>query len=130
MSDIGFNRFSVPIVTGTPQTGKPAQPQQNIQPEKPFAAFLQEQMQQSTVEFSRHAATRVVQRNIPLSEASLQRLNDGVRLAKEKGLNDTLVLVDGTAFLVSAQNGKVITTVGMDELKGNVFTNIDGTVVM
>ena len=72
----------------------------------------------------------MAQRGIALTESSLSRLEEGVRLAESKGLDDTLILVDSTAFLVSVKNNKVITTVNHDELKGNVFTNIDGTVIV
>lgn len=132
MNNINWNRFQTPIVTGTPSVGTPAQTQRTEQhtEEKPFAAFLQEQLSRSSVEFTKHATTRVMERSIPLSDNSIERLNEGVRLAREKGLDDTLILVDNTAFVVSAKNGKVITTVGRDELHGNVFTNIDGTVIM
>ena len=53
-----------------------------------------------------------------------------MKIAQKKGLNDTLILVDRTAFIVSVKNNKVITTVNGDELKGNVFTNIDGAVIV
>lgn len=82
------------------------------------------------VEFSKHAAQRIEQRSIEISAESLQRLNEGVRIAQQKGLDDTLILIDKTAFVVSAQNNKVITTVSENEIKGNVFTNIDGTVIV
>ncbi|MEG0542252.1 MAG: hypothetical protein RR528_07985 [Angelakisella sp.] len=39
-------------------------------------------------------------------------------------------MIDKTAYLVSVKNSKVITTVSGDELSGNVFTNIDGTVII
>ena len=51
-------------------------------------------------------------------------------MAREKGLNDTLILMDGSAFIVSAQNGTVITAMPSQELSGRVFTNIDGTVIL
>ena len=80
--------------------------------------------------FSRHAINRVVERNIELSHDDLERLNDGIKLAEEKGLDDTLILLDDAAFIVSVKNNTVITTVNRDEMTGNVFTNIDGTVVI
>ena len=73
---------------------------------------------------------RVMERNIDLSTENLERLNEGVKLAEEKGLDDTLILLDEAAFIVSVKNNTVITTVNKDEMTGNVFTNIDGTVVI
>ena len=65
-----------------------------------------------------------------MSTENLERLNEGVKLAEEKGLDDTLILLDEAAFIVSVKNNTVITTVNKDEMTGNVFTNIDGTVVI
>ena len=92
--------------------------------------MLESKLQGSGVAFSKHAVNRVAERNIQLSENSLDRLGQGMKIAQKKGLNDTLILVDRTAFIVSVKNNKVITTVNGDELKGNVFTNIDGAVIV
>lgn len=73
---------------------------------------------------------RVMERNIDLSDENIERLNEGVKLAGEKGLDDTLILLDNAAFIVSVKNNTVITTVNKEEMTGNVFTNIDGTVVI
>ena len=98
----------------------------------PFAEKLKEKLSENPggVEFSKHAAQRIEQRQIEISADSLHRLNEGVRIAQQKGLDDTLILIDKTAFIVSAQNNKVITTVSENDIKGNVFTNIDGTVIV
>ena len=52
------------------------------------------------------------------------------RLAEEKGLRTPLILMDTTAFLVNVPNNKVVTVVNDESLKGSVFTNIDGTVMI
>ena len=132
MNEINLQRFSVPIVTGTPQTG-PQSPSGTVTTGSvtPFDEILRQKVSQlNGPEFSKHAAARVAQRNIELSESSLNRLTQGMRLAQQKGLDDTLILVDKTAFIVSVKNNTVITTVNGDELNGNVFTNIDGTVII
>ncbi|RPF48393.1 flagellar operon protein [Hydrogenoanaerobacterium saccharovorans] len=132
MDPLFYNRFTV--VTGTPQT--PAthdnQPKTGSQPEGvSFRDILQQQIRaNSSLEFSKHAVNRVVQRNIDISESKMARLNEGVRMAEEKGLNEPLILVDSTAFIVNVKNNTVITTVSSNDLKGNVFTNIDGTVII
>ena len=95
------------------------------------AQYRQQSTQSTGVEFSRHALDRLIDRNIDLSEDNkLERLNKAVEVAQEKGANETLVLVDSTAFLVSVKNNKVITTLSADDLRGNIFTNIDSTVIM
>ena len=65
-----------------------------------------------------------------VSSENLERLNQGVKLAEEKGLKEPLILLDSTAFVVNVKNNKVITVVHEDGLKGAVFTNIDGTVMI
>ncbi|MBQ8410874.1 MAG: hypothetical protein IJX15_03975, partial [Ruminiclostridium sp.] len=82
-------------------------------------------------QFSKHAMERINERNIDLSEDNkLDRLNKAVELAGERGSADALVMIDTTAFLVSVKNNKVITTLSADDMQGNIFTNIDSTVIM
>ena len=140
MNELFLNRISVTtgISTGKPQGAAPLAQDRSDQGQGPkngsgvtFREALEAvATQQRQIAFSKHAAQRVAQRGIALTENSLSRLEEGVRLAESKGLDDTLILVDSTAFLVSVKNNKVITTVNHDELKGNVFTNIDGTVIV
>lgn len=85
----------------------------------------------SGVNFSRHAVERINQRNIDVySGGKLERLSRGVELAESKGSDDALVIVDRTAFLVSVRSNKVITAVDANDMQGNVFTNIDSTVII
>jgi flagellar operon protein len=97
-----------------------------------FADALREKVAKTNeVDFSNHAIRRLDSRGIDVIEnGKLDRLNEGTRIAAEKGSNDALILVDSTAFLVSVKNNKVVTTMELEELKGNVFTNIDSTVIM
>lgn len=131
MNDFALRRLSVPITTGSPQVReKTVQGERRQDADDSFRTLLESKLQGSGVEFSKHAVNRVVERNIELSESSLDRLGEGMRIAQRKGLRDTLILIDRTAFIVNVQNNKVITTVNGDELKGNAFTNIDGAVIV
>lgn len=100
--------------------------------EESFAEALKQKIEEKQgVEFSKHAMQRISERNIDITEDNtLERLNKGVEIAAEKGSNESLVLVGNNAFVVSVKNNKVITTVSQEELKGNIFTNIDSTVIM
>ncbi|MDR2558275.1 MAG: hypothetical protein LBC86_01835 [Oscillospiraceae bacterium] len=108
-----------------------AAPQINEQGQS-FADALKAKLEKtSAIEFSNHAIRRLDSRSVDIDEnGKLERLNKGVEIAAEKGSNETLILVDSTAFIVNVRNNKVITTMEMEELKGNVFTNIDSTVIM
>jgi flagellar operon protein len=81
------------------------------------------------LQFSKHALARVERRGIQLDQGTLGRLSQGVDRAAGKGSRDSLVLVDGTAFVVSVSNRTVITAVGSEHMKDNVFTNIDSAVI-
>jgi flagellar operon protein len=81
------------------------------------------------LQFSKHALARVERRGIELGAGTLGRLSQGVDRAASKGSRDSLVLVDGTAFVVSVSNRTVITAVGSEHMKDNVFTNIDSAVI-
>lgn len=79
--------------------------------------------------FSNHAEQRLATRNIRLTEGQLQRLEQAVGKAEAKGAKDALVLVDGTAFVVSVTNKKVITAIDEGSVRENVFTNIDSAII-
>ena len=81
------------------------------------------------LQFSKHALARIQRRGIDLDATTLGRLAEGVGRAAGKGSRDSLVLVDGTAFVVSVANRTVITAVGSEHMKDNVFTNIDSAVI-
>ena len=70
-----------------------------------------------SLQFSKHALDRVQRRGIDLDDATLSRLSAGVGRAASKGSRDSLVLADGTAFVVSVSNRTVITAVGAQHMK-------------
>ncbi|MEZ3508221.1 MAG: flagellar protein [Lachnospiraceae bacterium] len=82
------------------------------------------------VRFSKHAANRLVDRNIELTKEQVERLNMGAAKAGAKGINESLVIVDSLAFIVNVPNQTVITAMDQAETNENVFTNIDGAVIM
>jgi len=68
-------------------------------------------------------------RSVDVDE-QLDRLQDGFKTAESKGLNDALILIDNSAYIVNIRNNTVVTAVQRNDLRGNVFTNIDGTVII
>ena len=79
--------------------------------------------------FSSHALQRVERRGIDLADGTLERLEAGVARAAGKGARDSVVFVDGTAFVVSVRNRTVITAVDPEHMRRHVFTNIDSAVI-
>ena len=82
------------------------------------------------LKFSKHATLRLADRGIELTDAQLERLNDGAQKAGQKGIRDSLVIVDNLAFIVNVPNKTVVTAMDSRETEENVFTNINGAVIM
>ncbi len=100
-----------------------------------FEEILQKQQVQGTptkevVKFSKHAANRLNDRKIELTDEQLERLNDGTKKAGQKGIRDSLVLVDQLAFIVNTKSNTVITAMDQTEANENIYTNIDGAVII
>ncbi len=118
----------------TPKTGK----DKNSLPlgANSFASVLNKINEQSDirgseepVKFSKHAMNRLSLRNIELTQDQMDRLNQGKAEAGEKGIKDSLILIDQLAFIVNVPNNTVVTAMDQTENKSNVFTNIDGAVI-
>ena len=82
------------------------------------------------LKFSKHATQRLESRGISLSDEQNIRLQSGVEKASAEGINESLVLVDSLAFIVNVPNKTVVTAMDQTETQSNVFTNIDGAVIM
>ncbi len=84
----------------------------------------------SEIKFSKHAANRLMQRDISLTPEQSERLTEAVKKAYEKGINDSLVIVDKMAFIVNVPSHTVVTAMDDESTTDhNVFTNIDGAVI-
>lgn len=83
----------------------------------------------SPVQFSRHATKRIEQRGIDMDPARLERLEQAVGRAADKGSRDSLILLDELALVVSVQHRTVVTAMDETASKEHVFTNIDSVVI-
>ena len=88
------------------------------------------QEQAPTVAFSKHARERAEERGIEVTPTLLDRLTDTVEKAQAKGATNILALDRSLAFIINVPNSRVITTMRQDEMRENVFTNIDGAVIL
>lgn len=82
------------------------------------------------LKFSRHAANRLTDRQIELTSSQMERLSEGAQRAGRKGIQESLVLVDQLAFIVNIPNHTVITAMDSTDSNENIFTNIDGAVIV
>ena len=84
----------------------------------------------SGLRFSNHAVERMKSRGIGLDHEQLSRLEQAVEKAQSKGSRETLVLAGDSAFIVNIKNKMVVTAMDRQQMKENVFTNIDSTIVL
>lgn len=130
MAVVISNNFNgIQRINGGRQPGNLQKPAADIR--GGFESVLQETIGKSQeLKFSKHAEIRLQARNINLTEGQKDRMKDAVSKAESKGVRDSLVLMDNLAFVVNVRNRTVITAVNSSELKENVFTNIDGAVIV
>ena len=100
-----------------------------------FAGVLHERLPappspESRLKVSAHAQARLGSRNIALGEGEWARVMSGVEKAAAKGAKESLLLLDGTALVVSVRNRTLITAVDAANTRENVFTNIDSAVIV
>lgn len=94
-----------------------------------FEALLQKEVHKNqNLKFSKHALERLEERKIELTTQEVDKLNNAITKAAEKGIKETLIIMDNKAFIASVPNRTVITAATDKQLKENVFTNIDGAI--
>lgn len=123
-------------VSGLPRTDAPqARVPQRAQG-KGFGAMLQQELAKSTqqqaqgVEFSKHAISRAQERGIEVTPDLMDQLAGSVIRAQAKGATNILAMDADKAFIINVPNAKVITTITQEEMRENIFTNIDGAVFL
>ena len=60
----------------------------------------------------------------------LERLGDSVERAQAKGATNILALDRSLAFIVNVPSKTVVTAMDQSESESNIFTNIDGAVIV
>ncbi len=92
-----------------------------------FTAHLQ---QQQELKISKHAKQRMESRGIEITEAKWNIIQEKMLEAKQKGVHDSLVITEDAALVVSAKNATVITVLNREEAQSQIFTNINGTILI
>lgn len=96
-----------------------------------FSTMLQEELNRAEgLRFSKHAAQRVQERGIEVSDSLMSDLNQAVEKAKAKGAKDVVIIGKDGAFIVNVPHNLVVTTMNGTEMKDNIFTNIDSAVLL
>ncbi|MBS5144889.1 MAG: flagellar biosynthesis protein [Butyricicoccus pullicaecorum] len=98
-----------------------------------FQSMLKERIEQrssESVRLSRHAQERAQQRGIQMTAGLMQDLQASIDKASAKGARDIVIISPEQAFIVNVPSRLVITAMTTEEMKENVFTNIDGAVIL
>jgi len=97
-----------------------------------FDDLLRKEQSQAAqeIKFSAHAQVRMQERSIVMTTEDNLKLKEAVHRIAEKGGNESLVLMDDLAFVVSVPNRTVITAMDSISMRDNVFTNIDSAIVI
>lgn len=82
------------------------------------------------IKFSKHATQRLDERNINLSESELTKLSTALDKASEKGIKDALIIMDNKQFVANVKNKTIITASTKELLFEQIFTKIDGAVIV
>ena len=99
--------------------------------QSPFADALRDAAARpESLSISKHAGQRLAQRNIRIDQSVWNKVEEKVAEASRKGIKDSLVLLDNAALIINAKNRTVITAMNRKEASDQIFTNIDGTIVM
>jgi len=112
-------------------TKSPTKPNQINQSGKSFQSILNQQLGQALeLTFSKHANERLAKRDITLNDEQMIRLQEGVNSAREKGIKESLMVMDNISMIVNIENSTVVTALDSKESREHVFTNIDGAVLL
>ncbi|MCD5410648.1 MAG: flagellar protein [Clostridiales bacterium] len=96
-----------------------------------FNNILNDQIKKNEeLKFSKHAMNRLEQRDISLSFEEKGRISKALSIAGNKGIKETLILMDNKIFVASVRNRTIITATLEGQLKESTFTNIDGAVII
>ncbi len=87
-------------------------------------------LERSEIQISKHAEKRLHSRNIELSVADKVKLQDAMGSLQKKGARDSLVLMGELALIVNVPSKTVVTAMAKDQMKEQVFTNIDSTILV
>ncbi|WP_232735742.1 TIGR02530 family flagellar biosynthesis protein [Alteribacter populi] len=110
-----------------PTKNKPSGDSKNVS----FQSMLADSLEQSsTLKMSKHAKKRIQERAINISDREWGKIEEKISEAKEKGIQESLVVTKDAALVVSAHNRTVITAMDRQEAGSQIFTGINGTVLI
>ncbi|MCT8139826.1 flagellar protein [Anaerobacillus sp. CMMVII] len=111
-------------------------PRPTVQTKKPqgitsFKELLNSEIQDKLdLKVSKHAEKRLHDRGITIDDNKWAQISMKIQEAKQKGVKDSLVVLKNATLVVSAKNNTVITALDREEASMQIFTNINGTIII
>ncbi len=96
----------------------------------PSGKSFEAELESAEIHLSKHAQKRLEARAIELSPMDRSKLAGAMSSLEQKGARDSLVLMDDLAFIVNVPSRTVVTALGRDQMKEQIFTNIDSTMLV
>lgn len=79
---------------------------------------------------SKHASKRLAERNIAIDNSMWGKIANKVTEAKKLGVANAIVVTDQATLVINAKNKTVITAMNREEASTQIFTNINGTIII
>ncbi len=95
-----------------------------------FADLLAQAQSPPRVTVSAHAAQRLSERSIELSDPVRQRIAEALDTLDAKGSRDAVLFGTDAAFVVNVPNRTVITALVPDEMRDRAVTQIDSALFL
>lgn len=96
----------------------------------PQSTEFRDLLESKTLKFSHHAEVRMEQRGISLQPESLNQIMKAVDDAASKGARDSLIVFKDIAMIVNVPSRTVVTAMDGNQMKSNVFTQIDSAIIL
>ncbi|MDQ6419253.1 TIGR02530 family flagellar biosynthesis protein [Paenibacillus sp. LHD-117] len=97
---------------------------------RPVSTEFRDLLESKVLKFSHHAETRMEQRGIKLQPESLSQIMKAVDDAASKGAKDSLIVYRDIAMIVNVPSRTVVTALDGNQMKSNVFTQIDSAIIL
>lgn len=95
-----------------------------------FSKLLQDEISKGDLKISKHADQRLKSRNINLSKNDWKDINIAIDNAKTKGIKNSIVIKDEVSLIVNIPSKTVISAMAKGIKEQQIYTNIDGAIVL
>ena len=95
-----------------------------------FRDIFEAKLKLGQINVSKHTQERILLRGIEIGEEEVNGINKAIDLANSKGVRDSLVIINGKAFVVNIPTRTIVTAIEEEGLKNRIFTNIDGAIIL